>query len=289
MVKLIMTRGLPGSGKTTWAKEQVRNSGGRTKCVNKDDLRGMIDAGVWSHKRESVILEIQWGLAKDFLITGCDVIIDNTNLHPKHYDKANEIITELLDNGIKCTLEVNDSFLQVPLEECIRRDSLRPNPVGKNIILQMWNQYLKSEPPVHNPKLPECIIVDIDGTLALFGNNNPYNRDFSLDTVSQQVLSVVSNFWHNGCNVIILSGRSDKNKEVTQEWLNANHIMYDELHMRKDGDVRSDDIIKLEIYNEFIKDKYNVYFVIDDRPKVIRMWRSLGLFVFDVNQGGYEF
>lgn len=59
--------------------------------------------------------------------------------------------------------------------------------------------------------------------------------------------------------------------------------------MRTNNDNRSDEIVKRELYEKNIKNKYNVRFVVDDRPKVVRMWRSLSLFVFDVNQRNCEF
>lgn len=58
---------------------------------------------------------------------------------------------------------------------------------------------------------------------------------------------------------------------------------------RKKGDFRSDEIIKKEIYDNHIKDNYNVLGVFDDRLKVIRMWEKEGLFVFNCNQGNIEF
>lgn len=79
MSKLIFLRGLIGSGKTTWALEQVKNSKGKIKRVNKDDLRDMIDAGIWSKKNEQQILDVQNSMALGFLLNGFDVILDNTN------------------------------------------------------------------------------------------------------------------------------------------------------------------------------------------------------------------
>ncbi len=52
--------------------------------------------------------------------------------------------------------------------------------------------------------------------------------------------------------------------------------------MRKTGDKRDDTIVKKELFDSF-KNDYYVEYVIDDRPKVVRMWRSLGLFTFQVN------
>jgi len=73
-------------------------------------------------------------------------------------------------------------------------------------------------------------------------------------------------------------------REETMRWLEDNDIVFDQLYMRATDDTRKDSIVKQEIYDKHIKDKYNVVFVFDDRPQVVQMWRDNGLFVFDVNQ-----
>lgn len=292
-----MLKGLPGSGKTTWAKEQVKNSGGKIKRVNKDELREMVDAGVYNKSNEKEILNIQWTTVVFWLDSGFDVIVDNTNFHPKHQKKAQDIIDNL-NESITVTDNQNKQFdleiklFDTPLEECIRRDSLRPNPVGKNVIMQMYNQYLRPEPPKYNPDLPDCIIVDIDGTLSLNNGRNPFDETSVInDLPNRPVINILNPFIRHkdsAVMVYIFSGRTEGCREDTEKWL-SKYISYDILKMRGVGDNRSDDIIKRELYEEYIKEKYNVLFVIDDRMRVCRLWYSLGLFVFNVNQGLIEF
>lgn len=313
MPKLILLKGLPGSGKSTWAKEQVKNSKGKIKRVNKDDLREMIDAGVWSKKMESHVLAIQWQLTESFLTTGHDVIVDNTNFHPKHLKEAKNIIEKLSKNFVTSKFELEVKFFDTPLEECIKRDAARPNPVGKNIIMQMYNQYLKPEPPKYNPDLPDCIICDLDGTLAIAPDGESwYNRDFTKDILVEPVYKMIQaligvryftdekgqELGEYYPHLILLSGRSEKYRDMTETWLNSLnprlrcHVDGEiglNLFMRKDWDNRADEIVKRELYEQHILGKYNVKFIVDDRPKVVRMWRSLGLFTFDVNQRNEEF
>ena len=87
--------------------------------------------------------------------------------------------------------------------------------------------------------------------------------------------------------VIILSGRKSECEESTKEWLEKNHINYNELYMRADWDNREDSIIKRELYIEHIEGKYNVDFVLDDRNRVVRMWRELGLKCLQVEYGAF--
>src|SRR5215470_18336584 len=93
-LKILILKGLPGSGKTTWAKDFIYASpfdergkvtkGPGWKRVNKDDLRNMIDAGQWSGPNEKEILRVRDMLILEFLDQGHSVIVDDTNLHPKH-------------------------------------------------------------------------------------------------------------------------------------------------------------------------------------------------------------
>lgn len=136
--------------------------------------------------------------------------------------------------------------------------------------------------------MENCIICDLDGTLCLF-DGNPYDRDFSKDIVNEPIRKILTSYLTNSYdNLVFLSGRNDKFESVTREWLNKYFLNY-ELYMRKDKDFRKDVIVKEELYNNHVKNKYNVSFVIDDRLQVCRLWYYLGLFVLNVNQGLIEF
>lgn len=282
-MKLIMTKGLPGSGKSTWAKKQ------NAYRINKDDLRSMMNNGIWSKINEKYILVVRDNIIKLHLGDKNDVIVDDTNLAPKHQARLEQLAKEF-----GADFEIKD-FTDVPLEECIRRDQKRPNYVGEKVIKQMYNQFLKPTPPViaYNPNLPDAILCDIDGTLALFGDANPYDRDFLQDILNQPVAHIlriqnVATFESLGsAKVILVSGRTDKFRAQTEQWISLNEVTYDELFMRKDGDVRKDVIIKQEIYEVEIKDKYNVLFVLDDRDQVVDFWRSQGLTCLQVNYGDF--
>ena len=86
---------------------------------------------------------------------------------------------------------------------------------------------------------------------------------------------------------MIVSGRRDSCKEVTSRWLSDNNIPFDYLLMRKTGDTRKDSIIKQELYEEHIKDKYFVEFVLDDRDQTVQMWREQGLLCLQVYYGNF--
>lgn len=76
---LTICRGIPGSGKSTWAREQVRRSQGKTKRVNRDDLRAMIDDSRWSRTNEKHINFLREYVIGHYLDEGFSVVIDDTN------------------------------------------------------------------------------------------------------------------------------------------------------------------------------------------------------------------
>jgi phosphoglycolate phosphatase-like HAD superfamily hydrolase len=131
-----------------------------------------------------------------------------------------------------------------------------------------------------------AVIVDLDGTLALIGDRSPYNADdCGLDEVNPAVRTVMEWAQTAGYAIVIVSGRGVKasHRNYTEHWLTWNGIHYDALHMRRPGDQRPDDVVKREIYEQHIEDNHQVLFVLDDRAQVVRMWRSLGLTVFQVD------
>jgi hypothetical protein len=91
-----------------------------------------------------------------------------------------------------------------------------------------------------------------------------------------------------GYNIIFVSGRegTDVCKVKTLKWLLENKLNGD-LYMRPEGDHRNDAIIKEEIYNKYIKDKFDVEFVLDDRLRVVEMWRRIGLRCLQVAPGNF--
>lgn len=289
MPKIILTRGLPASGKSTWARELVRSELGRWKRINKDDMRLMLDEGKWSKKNEQFILLMRDTMALSALEHGFNVIIDDTNLHEKHLLRMKELAKEVKKLWNKdVEVEVKD-FTNVSLETCIERDLKRPNSVGEKVIKQMYQQFLaKTEEYNSDDNLPSAIICDLDGTLALFGDANPYDRDFTKDLVNEKVLKVLESITHGTeLRIILVSGRKDTAKEQTENWLKQNSIKYDHIFMRKGEDVRKDTVVKREIFENEIRKKFNVYLVLDDRNQVVDMWRSLGITCFQVAAGDF--
>ena len=293
MKKIYMTLGLPGCGKTTLAKQMQEKDPGLVR-VNKDDLRAMMHDSKWSSKREKQILVTRDAIIRDSLTRGHSVIVDDTGFGRHEKD------LRVLAGVHGAEFELID-MTDVPLETCVERDLKRPNSVGSKVIMRMYNQFMskkederKLDPMIFDESLPYCIISDLDGTISHIVDRSPYDgKSCGSDLVNTSVADLLSMYRTHDVSpidkIIILSGRNGDSEPETRKWLADNQIVFDELHMRKPGDDRKDSIVKEEMFNEFIRDKYNVLFVVDDRPSVCRLWRSLGLTVLQVGDPDVDF
>ena len=283
MKKVLILQGLPASGKSQFAKELLLANPGRWVRTNKDLLREMAHASYWSKGNEKFIRSLRNTTILMALEAGKHVVVDDTN-----FGKNIAQITELVKG--KARVIVDDSFLKVPVEECIRRDLLRPKSVGKDVIMSMYNQFVRSQitpPIVPNPDLPDAIIVDMDGTLAIMGDRSPFDVSrCDLDLPNLPVLETVRK-WQDSKTIIIMSGRTDDGKAKTEAWLHKYGVKYQHIYMRATGDMRKDSIVKQELFQTHVRDKYNISFILDDRQQVVDMWRGLGLTVFQVAEGDF--
>lgn len=315
--KLIITRGLPASGKTTWAKEFCAWEPGYRARVNRDDLRLALNGGThgYASGTEGVVTIAQETSARALLAGGITVVIDDQNLAMRYAKKWSKIAYEA-----NAQFQVNDEFLSVPLEACIAHDALRDpvTRVGADFIKAQYQRYgLKKglpavpayEPPAGldlaqyypDTSKPEAIICDLDGTLANLAGRNAYDETrVGEDLVNPAVWEVVENFVgrfdaDGGLRpVLFTSGRSEACRAETTAWLSQKAgfelngwLSGHKLFMRPEGDRRSDAEVKLEIFNREIRDKYNVLYVIDDRDQVVKLWRSLGLVCLQADYGDF--
>lgn len=282
MIEVILTKGLPASGKSTWARGRLAEYPGRYKRVNKDELRSMLDAK-HSKSNERFVLELRDEIILRAIAEGKHVIVDDTNLAPKHEAR----ISALVHGKAKVSTEVFD----VPLEECIRRDLARPNSVGEKVIRQMWRQFLAPQPAsaAYMEGARHAILVDLDGTLALMRNRSPYDAArCEEDELSSVVEGIVRRYSEGGGAVVLMSGRQSEYRVQTERWLARHEITYEGLYMRATGDSRKDSIVKRELFDAHVREQFNVDFVLDDRNQVVDMWRNeLGLVCLQVAEGDF--
>jgi predicted kinase len=325
MIKVVVLTGIPGSGKSTWAKAEVAKDPANWVRINNDDLRAMMNGSVWSQEYEKMITDLRKHILRDALKRGKSVIIDNLNINKRHWEETCQIA-----KSVNADIQVFEKVFFVELAEAMERNAKRegaarvPDDVVKKwfketggtdfkfhkarveIFYEKQGDAPTVEGPAHIQGAPEAIIVDLDGTLALIRNRSPYDAsDCDVkDLPNIPVIETVKAHYHQGRKIIFCSGREDKYRPETIRFIEkycrdlCNHTDCDvvgfdrgtiqyELFMRKTGDFRKDSIIKEEIYQNEIEGKYNVLCVLDDRESVVFLWRSLGLTCFQVAEGEF--
>lgn len=286
--KIIFTIGLPASGKSTWARNYIKDNP-QFKIVCRDDLRNMLDDGYWRPKNEELVKQIQEKIILECLDRNYSVIVADTNLSISTIKRIKDVVLNHCKYDSSEIEFEEKSFLDVPVNECIKRDLARPNSVGSKVILDMASKHkINHEKPLDfNKDLPRAYIVDIDGTLAIMNGRNPFDWDLvDTDLPNNCVIETVRELGRTN-KIIIMSGRDGAARTKTIEWLQKWNVPVDEFYMRKTGDMRKDYEVKKELY-ENVKDRYAIVGVFDDRPQVVRLWKELGLQVFDVGPE-YEF
>ena len=288
MQELVITVGLPASGKTTWVDEWIIQHADYIN-VNRDDIRlsmqGRNRYKKFTKAREKIVTEIAHASVCSAIAAGKSVIISDTNLNPGR----NKVWKEFAeDRAVKYREEL---FTDIYLGECLDRDARREFPVGQRVITGMFEKgrgVWFPEVPVYDESLEDCYLYDIDGTVAQMNGRGPFEwMKVDTDLPRNSVINVIYDLRARGHKVIAVSGRDGVCKAMTEDWLADNGVPFDGFFIRPAGDNRKDTLIKEEIYFNHIKGKYNVLGVFDDRDQVVHMWRHYGIDVFQVNYGNF--
>lgn len=121
---------------------------------------------------------------------------------------------------------------------------------------------------------PKALIVDIDGTLALNTGRGWYDYELvHTDDVDEVVYDILDRYAEDH-DILIVTGRTDDCRDVTEAWFKENDIPVDQMFMREVGDERQDSVVKQQIFDTHIRGKYDVSFVLEDRNSVVDMWRK---------------
>lgn len=311
MTKLVIFRGLPASGKTTAARLWVAADIANRARVNRDDLRQMLHYG-YDPDAERYVRVARDRLVKALLDQGVSVACDDTNLSQKVARSLARI-----GRHAGATVHVRD-LSDVDVELCVLRDADRPDGVrvGEQVIRDMYSRYLaggRKLAPIDTPSLwnegrgddpdedgwytakagtPKAVMVDLDGTLCLHDGRSPYDETLvHTDLPNPAVVQAVVALAACGYEIVFCSGRSEACREATANWILEHVGRFDrangDLFMRPEGDRRRDSIVKRELFDQHIRDRYDVAFVLDDRQQVVDAWREIGLTVFQVAPGDF--
>lgn len=296
--KLIICRGIQGSGKSTWAKQFIHDNGSdKWVRVNNDDIRNML-GDYWVPDREKLVAKIYKETIMSAIESGYNVIVDNMNLNPKTIKELESLCKYYYDISIGTeTIEIEYKDFFIPLDQCIANDLKRSNPIGSKVIKQTWRRYapfivsqinkaiINNERKVDSDKA-SGIIVDIDGTIARnivgrdFYGKNAYSR-YKSDLPIWPVIEIIQSYAERGKDIIFVTGRDgcDESRDATIEWLSAhefNDIDYI-LHMRDNNSSIPAPEYKKSVYENVIAPYYNIEMVFDDDQRCVDMWRDLGL------------
>lgn len=298
MSKIILTRGLPASGKSTWAKEFARVNPNVVR-VSRDDLRAQLFPGAdYRDIDEDLITEAETALVRAALRNGKTVVVDAMHLQQRYINRWQRL-----------GYPVEIVEFHAPLEVLQERNRVRPfkDTVPPGVINENYQKFtnkdgslrkvsLKPEEYVIDYKYvpdstkPTAVIVDIDGTLAHNDGHRSF-YDYSKVLGDKPVWAVIDAA--NGLNTIhhtvVVSGRKAECREDTEAWLIMHGVQYDEFYMREDGDDRADTIVKMEILRDKIAPEFEVIAAIDDRPSVCEMWRKVGIPTFQVGDPDNRF
>jgi predicted kinase len=293
MKTVLILKGLPASGKSTYARKLVDENKGMWKRLNKDELRAMLDNSEHSTANEKFVERVRDMMLIEALKEGKHVVIDDTNLS----DRPVERITQAVQKYIKASgqdVKIEFKEMETSLEESLARDEVREKKVGRDVILKMYRTHiLKDERgPHYQPQddtLPPAILCDLDGTLAIIHDRSPFDgQRCETDLLNEPIAEIVKNYAAMGVKVILMSGRDETARRPTINWLTYNNIPYHALYMRATGDARKDSIVKKELFEAHVKQHYFIKFVLDDRNQVVDLWRlELGLPCLQVNYGDF--
>lgn len=310
MIKVVLCCGIQASGKSTWAVEEVSKDPNGTIRINRDSLRNMLTNYTFNPENEKLVQDVWESTLRSGLKRGKSVILDETNIGKRNWEKVCKIVKE---TNIDCVVEERPFFVE--LDVALERNSKREGSakIPEDVVRKYWKQSggesfkdyvprtetFKTTGEFEKPKLMEqdetlapCVICDLDGTLALFGDRrSPYDASECdlVDEINPPVAETIRLFHQAGHKIIFCSGREDKYREATLRFLEKNIPDIKDFHlfMRRTGDFRKDNVVKKEIFESQIQDKYWVKLILDDRDQVCALWRELGLTCFQVAPGSF--
>lgn len=303
MRKILVMVGISGSGKSTFAKRLYESKPEEHMIVNRDKIRellfGYTEETIGSYysrpdmfKCEGEVTKYEDLLIKQGLQDNKTVIVDATHLKIKYLNRFKSF-----------NVQVDYVPLNVDVKVCKDRDSKRVRQVGANIIDRQYKQFQnlckqtdfssyipKTENDLrfeHSAEKPDCVIFDIDGTLAKMDGRSPFDWSrVEEDELNQPVYTAYLAHRALGNVIVVCTGRDGCCASETKSWLAKKDVDYDEFHIREANDCRKDYVIKEELWSD-ISSRYNIVCIYDDRDQVVHHARSLGIPSFQVDYGNF--
>lgn len=287
MPKLLILVGPPGSGKSTLAKEYEARMYRR---VNQDSQgkNGHLDA------------------FNEALFANRDIVVDRMNFDKRQRERY---IAPARSAGYTVTIRVLHESRQTCLRRCLARqghetisteDSARS---ALNLFFSKYERPTSDEADSIEWVYPdglkdECVVVDLDGTLCNIehrlhhvrgeGKKNwgAFFRELDKDTPNKWCSELVDQMAER-YPIVFASGRPDDHKRATETWLTKHLFSIDHLYMRCRGDHRDDTVAKEIILDFEILTRFKPLFFIDDRKRVVDLWRRRGHVALACHEGDF--
>jgi predicted kinase len=311
---LYIFRGLMGSGKSTKAREMQSELGGR--IVERDAIRFML-YGKYTGVDEKVVTEVQNTLLEQGLRFGDNVFVSDMNL-------KNAYVVRLIEKAQlhNQPWEIVD-MTDVPLSVCLDQNRspgrlLQGKIVDEARVVETYDRFIRGrqypmpvlftgakmpkrrfEAYARDTSLPTAVMWDVDGTLLHMKDRGPFDEHLVLnDYADPAVREMYRAAKALGHHMIVMSGRTDgcwdDTKTSLQREIDPHFDPRDErsrthLIMRRTVEDRGrpDDDVKYDLFTSQVAPRFNVLYVVDDRDKVVKMWREIGLTCAQVAYGDF--
>jgi predicted kinase len=297
MSKILILQGPPCSGKSTWAKDFIINNPDYG-YANRDTIRYRLGNSKYTLKKEKEVTDIETAEILKYIQEGKNVIIDDTNLNPATINKWKFL-------AASCNADIEYKRFYVPYKTALERAKKRKAEGGlyisKNTILDFYKHYFKKELEdemtdkrvirMPQKELPKAVICDLDATLALHQGRTPFDWSRILeDKPEPRLKQLLDLFVKNDIKILFLTGRTEDALDNTVQWIYENiHLTENqyELFLRDNKDFSHGDDYKRKVYNDFIKDKFNILCVFEDSNKCVKMFREEGLLTCQVENSDF--
>lgn len=318
MIDLVIMRGLPASGKST-ASAALAKAGHVRIC--KDDIRAMLHTV--SGVDERFVHSLYTANVRSALMAGRSIVADCTHIRERdvgelvrlaeHHGNVT-VRTRVMRTGpTECIKrDMNRTGTACVGESTImrmwRQSGWQADGFPDDVTIAIPSRF-ERRPVQLDSTLPAAFICDLDGTAAIIGDRSPYDASQCdvLDAACPAVIRTTSALIRDGLVPIFVSGRSEAYRAATERFIEKHYTYADFspsvnnalsqslpetefgtavphlLFMRVAGDQRPDDMVKGDLYATRIYGKFNVVVVFDDRPNVVRFWRSIGLTVLQLD------
>lgn len=223
MQTILVLKGVPGSGKSTFATSWISNSPDTRRVVNRDTIRKELGCFPIGNKQEEKrVSEKEIKLVTDAIENGKDVCIDATNLNLKTIDKWANLASKL---GAK----IEYKEFVISLEEALKRDKIREKPVGKKVLFKFYEQYFPEEfdtffrdkrlNNIQRKNIPDkkAIICDLDGTLSLNIGRSPYDYSKLITDKPEYNLKRLLLTLSKNYDILFVTGRNNSCRELTEK------------------------------------------------------------------------